>query len=148
MISFVRQLGRHWQATHRQRREMLSSPFEAVYAEKLVHRVVSNYSTQLPWLRFLYFLSVVRKMLRYNSNGARPAVPNHGSLQSKWFLSYTRRRSAEAIPALLGLTPREPSNQNPFHKVQVYWLDNLRRVTVLLSRVCHFEQGTSFVGMV
>jgi hypothetical protein len=33
----------------------------------------------------------------------------------------SRKPSTKAIPTLLGSTPREQSNQNPFHKGQITW---------------------------
>jgi hypothetical protein len=51
---------------------------------KSAQRVVCNYSANLTEV-FPCFSSVVRQMPGYNSKGARPAFPNHGGLQLKWF---------------------------------------------------------------
>jgi hypothetical protein len=82
---------------------------------------------------FPCFSSVIRQMPGYNSKGARPAFPNHGGLQLKWFSPKSQRPSAKAITTLLGSNPREPSNQNPFHKGHVAWWDNLPPVAAAPS---------------
>jgi hypothetical protein len=68
----------------------------------------------------------------YNSKGARPAFPNHGGLQPKWFPPKSQRPFSQSVPNTSGFTPSEPSNQNPFHKGQVAWWDNLPPVAIPL----------------
>jgi hypothetical protein len=79
------------------------------------------------------FRQLVYKVFSYFKKGARPAFPNHGGLQLNWFPPKSQRPSAKAITILLGSNPREPSNENPFHKGHVAWWDNLPPVATTPS---------------
>jgi hypothetical protein len=111
---------------------MLSRPAEAVPEKtaKSAQRVVSNYWATLTG--FPCFSSVVRQMPGYKE-GARPAFPYHGGLPPKCPSPKSQTTSAKAIPTPLGSTPKEPSNQNPFHEGQVSWWDNLLPVAITLG---------------
>jgi hypothetical protein len=97
-----------------------SRPAEAVpqKAAKWAQRIVLWLLGYTDW-GFPCFSSVVRQMPGYNSKGARPAFSH------SCFLPKSQRLPAQAIPDLLGWTPRRPSNQNPFHKGQIALWDNL-----------------------
>jgi hypothetical protein len=82
---------------------------------------------------FPCFSSVVRQISGYNLKRARPAFPSHGGLQLKWFPRKSQRPSNNAITILLGSNPREPSNQNTFHKWHVAWWDILPPVATAPS---------------
>jgi hypothetical protein len=69
----------------------------------------------------------------YNQKGHGPPSP----IMKAFSRNDSPPQVAEAIsqsdPNTLGSTPRESSNQNPFHKGQVAWLDNLPPVALTPS---------------
>jgi hypothetical protein len=51
---------------------------------------------------FPCFSSVVRQMPGYNLKGARPAFPNHGGLQLKWFPPQVAEAISQSVPNTSG----------------------------------------------
>jgi hypothetical protein len=87
---------------------MLSSPVEALPQKDSQVGATNCLTARRPWLR----CSVL--FLSYKENAKIQFKRGTARLPQSW------RPSAKAIPTLLGSTPRKPSNQNPFHKGQVW----------------------------